>query len=546
VIHRRLRGIVCSVALVPVLVLLSPAVSGAGGTGTASAATSSDSSAGASRLTGAFTVAEDVTASVNNADPVGFTRNADFSFVPACTSGSCEVQMTRWHANGTTTSYSINPKSNGSYSGQTTYNGNCIVTGVGTIPNAYTVTENITITPKVTSSSGITAFTGVITTQQVANALGAQYHCAVSSETIHLTGTMSCSAPTAVGAVSGAGFARIQWTAGESNGCTITAFRVSDGATQWTTGPNARQLDVSGLANHSSYVFSVSTISTAVMSAFVAANKVTPEEPNYCPGNDRKLTVAKTDDNVAGNTFWRVEDDLTWCTRFGVATYNSQVPTGYTAWTDKIGFSWLAGPVADVLNQFVGLDIAHSCKTTKPSLVQWPTAAGQTVSVTTYPCFAMSEHFLTAAMTAATLGEGTAEKSVGEEIVEEGPEWLEAHEAEVKEAVGGAMLKLVKQYGALDSPILKKVFGKALSSVIDAVVLQMTSIIINVMIGVVAGFNTLASLYKWLDQHTTGELSLNGTMVININPHGTASASTTYPYIFPPGTLSATIKTTTP
>lgn len=506
---------------------------------------------GALRLSGHFSVSELVTSSVNNPDPVGLSANVHVTFSPTCTSGACATTMTRVHRDGvTTTTYSISPTSDGGYSGKSSYLASCLTSG-GTIEGAYTYAESMMLTTSGVDDGVATAFQGTVTIDGTPTVLGASNGCTLpTSETIQMTGNLNCapSAPVSVGAVSGYNFARIHWSAGPSNGCPVSGFSVSDGLASWTVGPSFVQKDIFQLTTNDKYIFTVAALSNTASSSATPANSVTPGKPNYCPGNDRKLSVAKTDDNVEGNTFWRIEDDVVWCTRYGVATFNTDNPTGYTAWTDKIGFSWLAGPTADLLTQFLGINIGHPCTgAVKPSLEGWPTSAGQNVALTTYPCFEVSEHFLTLALTLATLGEGSAEKSVGEEIIENGLEWLEENKAEVDHAIGTEFMKLVEQYGVLNSPKLKAVFGKTLASAITNVVQKIVNVEVTIIVNTaLAGITTVAKLYAWLDKQTTLQFQMPGSMTVTISPHGQASTATTMPFYWPFGTLETYTKTTTP
>ena len=354
-------------------------------------------------------------------------------------------------------------------------------------------------------------------------------------------------APTNVAAVSGANFARIHWDHPASNGCAITGYVISDGTASRAVGPSTTGTDVYNLKPHHAYRFTVSSRGTTNNSAPIAAYAVIPSEPNHpCPGKDVKRSDVLTDGNVNGNTFWRAESDIIWCDRFDVATFEAVNQTSYTAWTDKIGFSWLAGPAADEIKDVLGYSVTPtsgyaSNMTTSPTTT-WPTKPGQTINVTTYPGFEIHDDLLTTALFAVNAidaGAGADVKSLAEEIEKEKTaakieSFFAKHQSRIDKELTNWLQTRFDHLAGSHSGKLKHWLGRRWKNVIDELAHRLADRLINI-IG--DPFKMLADKFlgKFLaDLHSesTVNVPVYGKQVTTISPHGRVTATAKIP-LFP-------------
>lgn len=361
-------------------------------------------------------------------------------------------------------------------------------------------------------------------------------------------GTTGCTPPRPknVAAVSGANFARIHWAHPSGNGCPITGYVISGGKGAKSVGPSTTGTDIYGLKPHHPYTFTVSSRGAFNDSVPVAANTVTPSEPNHpCPGNDAKRSDVYTDGNEAGNTFWRAESDIIWCNRFDVATFESVQPTSYTAWTDKIGFSWLAGPAADEIKQVLGYSITPasgyvSGMSTEPSAT-WPTRPGQKIQVTTYPGFEIHDDLLTTALFAvAAIGGGAdPEESLAEEIEKEKSAtkvetFFAKHQSKIDKELSDWLEKKFDKLAGSHSSKLKHLLGhqwkKLIVDLADRLVDRLINVIGDPIQKLVDKF--LGKLLAALHKHSTITVPVYGKQVATISPHGKVTAKASIP-LFP-------------
>lgn len=170
-------------------------------------------------LSGAFSVAEVVTVSQNVvSEPVGFSATVSWTFVPVCTAGPCDTQLTRHRTNGSLTTYTVTPDTNSNFTGNTSYSGSCYSNADGQLiaQDAYTDAEAIQITPTASSGGLVTAFKGTLSITGTPTAIGTTNNCNPSYEVITFTGTTTTPPP-----IISDSYASVEYIEGFSvSGCT--------------------------------------------------------------------------------------------------------------------------------------------------------------------------------------------------------------------------------------------------------------------------------------------------------------------------------------
>ncbi|MFL6120997.1 fibronectin type III domain-containing protein [Actinophytocola sp.] len=105
-------------------------------------------------------------------------------------------------------------------------------------------------------------------------------------------------APTAVNATAGNATATVSWGPAPDNRSAVTSYRITWAGGQTTVPGTARTTVVNGLANGTSYVFTVAATNGAGTGPGAAANPVTPVAPARPPGQATQLQVLLNGDGA--------------------------------------------------------------------------------------------------------------------------------------------------------------------------------------------------------------------------------------------------------
>lgn len=143
-------------------------------------------------------------------------------------------------------------------------------------------------------------------------------------------------APTVVNAAASDGTATVSWTPGPANRSPITSFRISWPGGETTVPGTARTTVVNGLANGTTYVFTVNAVNAVGAGPGVASNAVTPVAPTRPAGAPTNVNVNYDPGTRSAVMTWAPPADLGGRQLAGyyvTATGWGESSVGGTTWT---------------------------------------------------------------------------------------------------------------------------------------------------------------------------------------------------------------------
>ncbi len=117
-------------------------------------------------------------------------------------------------------------------------------------------------------------------------------------------------APTGVTATAGNQTATVRWGPAPANRAPVTGYTITWAGGRTTAGPNARTIDVGGLTNGTSYVFTVAAANAVGTGPGASSGAVTPTAPFRAASAPRNLTA---DNDTGGSTVsasWAAPADM--------------------------------------------------------------------------------------------------------------------------------------------------------------------------------------------------------------------------------------------
>lgn len=249
-------------------------------------------------------------------------------------------------------------------------NGGSPLTGYTITSSPGSVTATVGGGATMGTFMGLTNGTGYTFTVHATNAVGSGPESGASSS---VTPAGAPFAPTAVSAAPGNSQAVVSWTPAGANGTPITGFTVTSapGNFMASAGPAATNATVSGLANGTSYTFTVTATNVAGTSApSVASSAVVP------------FTLPDAPTNVVG-TFGNAQATVTWTAPFDqgrpITAYTVNLPDG------GVGATTTGATVATVPGLTNGASYTFSVKATNAAGTSASSAPSNAVVPATVP-----------------------------------------------------------------------------------------------------------------------------------------------------------------